>query len=314
MGGLVCILAMIMALEGQALVKHDFVINGRMGFARVRAGLILFLVFLCIFVFAISMFTIALTAKPHAPALFTMMFGVTTFFFGAIPLIAEGDSILALSRVHNTTLDLMCDLNPRQLREKTNKYTYAMFEMAHHMDDTTQFLLDNYMCTKTCPCRDFNQTHPSVEYAWLPEETLNLHNRTNENKPGYLPLLWVNDTHKIGFSSFMECYNYWEDLADQGMVDLREVFDTSNIILYGQGDFFKGPDYSDRFRKGRAPNNRLKRDPSGLYLMWHEQDMEVYQIFEDDFNCSGWCRQGIFYFQNPTHMGPPKDTCFKHLK
>lgn len=186
--------------------------------------------------------------------------------------------------------------------------------MAHHMDDTTQFLLDNYMCTKTCPCRDFNQTHPSVEYAWLPEETLNLHNRTNENKPGYLPLLWVNDTHKIGFSSFMECYNYWEDLADQGMVDLREVFDTSNIILYGQGDFFKGPDYSDRFRKGRAPNNRLKRDPSGLYLMWHEQDMEVYQIFEDDFNCSGWCRQGIFYFQNPTHMGPPKDTCFKHLK
>ena len=131
MGGLVCILAMILALEGSQLVNHDFVINGRMGFSRVRAGLILFIIFLSFFVFAISMFTIALTAKPQAPALFTMMFGVTTFFFGAIPLIAEGDSILALSRVHNTTLDLMCDLNPRQLREKTNKYTYAMFEMAH---------------------------------------------------------------------------------------------------------------------------------------------------------------------------------------
>lgn len=35
---------------------------------------------------------------------------------------------------------------------------------------------------------------------------------------------------------------------------------------------------------------------------------------EDDFNCSGMCRQGIFYFENPTHMGPPSDTCLKHLK
>jgi hypothetical protein len=113
MGGLVCILAMILALEGSQLVNHDLVINGRMGFSRVRAGLILFIVFLSLFVFAISMFTIAITSKPQAPALFTAMFGVTTFFFGAIPLMAEGDSILALSRVHNTTLDLMCDLNPR---------------------------------------------------------------------------------------------------------------------------------------------------------------------------------------------------------
>jgi hypothetical protein len=64
MGGLVCILAMILALEGSQLVNHDFVINGRMGFSRVRAGLILFIIFLSIFIFAISMFTIALTAKP----------------------------------------------------------------------------------------------------------------------------------------------------------------------------------------------------------------------------------------------------------
>lgn len=182
------------------------------------------------------------------------------------------------------------------------------------MDDVTQFLLDNYMCTEKCPCRDFNETHPSKEYAWLPETTLNLHNRTYEGRPNYLPFTWVNDTHKIGFGSFQECYNYWEDLADQGMVDLQDVFDTSDIILFGKGDFFKGPDRSDLYRKGRAPNKRLGRDPSGMYLMYHMEDMEVYQIFEDDFNCSGWCRQGIFYYQNPMAYGPPKDTCFKHLK
>jgi len=168
------------------------------------------------------MFTIALTAKPGAPVLFTMMFGVVTFFFGAVPLMAEGDAILALSRVDNRTLDIMCDLNPRQLREKTNKYTYAMFEMAHQMDDVSQYLLDRYMCTPKCPCRDFEEKpKPSVEYDWLPETTLNLHNRTNINKPGYEPLFWVNETHDIGFSTFMECYQYWEDLSEKGMVDLR---------------------------------------------------------------------------------------------
>jgi hypothetical protein len=149
---------------------------------------------------------------------------------------------------------------------------------------------------------------------YLPESTLNLHNRTNKERPGYLPFTWVNDTSHIGFATFQECYNYWEDLADQGMVDFQDVFDTSDIILFGRGDYFKGPDRSDLYRKGRAPNNRLGRDPSGFSLITHMEDMEVFQIFEDDFNCSGWCRKGIFYFQNPISMGPPEDTCFKHFK
>lgn len=64
MGGLLCLLALIMAIQGGTLVKHDFIINGRMGFERMRAALNLFIGFLCFFVFAVSMFTIALTAKP----------------------------------------------------------------------------------------------------------------------------------------------------------------------------------------------------------------------------------------------------------
>jgi len=26
------------------------------------------------------------------------------------------------------------------------------------------------------------------------------------------------------------------------------------------------------------------------------------------------CRKGLFYFNNPTSYGPPKDTCLHHLK
>lgn len=30
---------------------------------------------------------------------------------------------------------------------------------------------------------------------------------------------------------------------------------------------------------------------------------------EDDYNCSGMCYPGLFYFTNPISYGPPKDTC-----
>lgn len=133
-----------------------------------------------------------------------MIYGVVTFFFCAIPLMAEGDAIMALSRVHNSTIDVMCSLNPRELRERTNKYTYSLFEMAHKMDDVSQYLLDNYMCTNVCPCREMKTGNHSdqAEFYWLDEKLLNSHNRTMIGKEGFTPFYWVNDTHHISFESF----------------------------------------------------------------------------------------------------------------
>lgn len=222
MGGLLGILALVIAIEGSSLVRHDFLINGRFGFARMRAGLILFLIFVALLIFVFSMLTFAITSKRNAPLFIPLLYAVFMFFFGAIPLMAEGNAILQLSRVENRTIETMCALNPRELRENTNKYTYKLFEMAHRFDDVSQYMLDKYMCTKTCPCHDYKESKPHIEFDWLPEYVLNPHGRTNENKEGYEPLLWVDEEAKLGFSSFMECYKYWEDVAETDpMIDLK---------------------------------------------------------------------------------------------
>lgn len=128
-------LALIICIEGSRLVQHDFFVNGRMGFQRVRAALILFLIFVAFFVFLMSLFTFAVTSKPNAPIIFPMLYGISVFCFGAIPMIAEGNAILSFSKVENDTIDALCEMNPRDLDDVTNKYTYKMFELAHRFDD-----------------------------------------------------------------------------------------------------------------------------------------------------------------------------------
>lgn len=191
-------------------------------------------------------------------------------------------------------------------------------------------MLDKYMCTDTCPCRHDAAHDPKRAYEWLPESLLNKHGRTHakesfilENNPGYYykssrmePLVWAADTDQIGFNSFMECYQWYERIAERDdNIDLMLIFRFDESELgHHVGNLFKGPDHSDDFQRGRAPNEKLPKDPSGLYLYTHEDDYEVYQIFEDDFNCSGMCRQGLFYFENPITYGPPDKTCLLHLK
>ena len=58
----------------------------------------------------------------------------------------------------------------------------------------------------------------------------------------------------------------------------------------------------------------MSENPSGYYFLDHMKELEVFQILEDDFNCSGMCKRGLFYFNNPLHYGPPKDTCLHHFK
>lgn len=54
-------------------------------------------------------------------------------------------------------------------------------------------------------------------------------------------------------------------------------------------------------------------DPSNLYMIKHRKEWDLYQIFEDDYNCSGICKPGLFYFSNPINFGPPEKTCFKEF-
>lgn len=39
-----------------------------------------------------------------------------------------------------------------------------------------------------------------------------------------------------------------------------------------------------------------------------------YQRLEDDYWCSGMCRQGLFYFSKELSYGPPIRTCLSKMK
>ena len=52
---------------------------------------------------------------------------------------------------------------------------------------------------------------------------------------------------------------------------------------------------------------------NSIYLLTHRNEWSLYQYLEDEFNCSGICRPGLFYFGNPTSYGPPEKTCLKQF-
>jgi len=64
----------------------------------------------------------------------------------------------------------------------------------------------------------------------------------------------------------------------------------------------------------RNSDDKLKKNPSVFYFLSHINELDIYQSFEDDFDCSGMCKTGLFYFGRNTGNGPPKDTCLTHFK
>jgi len=42
-----------------------------------------------------------------------------------------------------------------------------------------------------------------------------------------------------------------------------------------------------------SPNSKRE---SLSYFLTHMNEIDVYQMFEDEFDCSGICNRGLFYF------------------
>ena len=100
----------------------------------------------------------------------------------------------------------------------------VLHEVARQIDDL-EFVVNDFMCTKTCPCADpevsffdddgknMTRGDPSLQYAKLPEAYLNQFGRTmnDSNTNGTLtPLLFIKDfKNRTAFSTFEQCLGYW---------------------------------------------------------------------------------------------------------
>jgi len=147
----------------------------------------------------------------------------------------------------------------------------------------------------------------------MDDDKLETYKRTNmgdeyAKKHDLTPFEWTYDKSK-GFESFMDCYSYWEDKAERNSsIDFAKVFNYEKAY-YNIGKAFWGPSNGQNDNSERIPNS-----PSFGFLASHLKEMDVYQVFEDEFDCSGMCKTGLFWFHRKLDKGPPSQTCFKHFK
>jgi hypothetical protein len=154
-------------------------------------------------------------------------FGAFVLVCGIIPAYAEASAISVVANLGEEDIMAGCQvaLGKATMRETEkglrNKYAHMALGLAAKFDHQAVALLDQHMCTEVCPCYQterwatkggtrVRRQDPEAEYGRLSEEILNHHNRTmNQDSKDFTPFLFVSDP-KVGFISFMECFETWE--------------------------------------------------------------------------------------------------------
>ena len=83
-------------------------------------------------------------------------YGTLVFLFIAIPMLVEGSALHALEKIDDHTLQETCNKPIEEVREEHGRLVVSLFEFAHRFDKMSETVLDEYMCTPTCPCLDYD--------------------------------------------------------------------------------------------------------------------------------------------------------------
>jgi hypothetical protein len=106
------------------------------------------------------------------------------------------------------------------------------------------------------------------------------------------PLIWTSDTEK-GFESFDQCFDSW----------LSKATEDPNIDIYEKFKFpqIKDPNWKPHMSEILKSAQIMKEMRSFMYL-------------EDMYNCSGMCKESLFFFQKSVNSGFPTKTCLHKVK
>ena len=118
---------------------------------------------------------IAISLNRGCPVVCVAVYGTMMFLFVAIPLMAEGSALHALKKIDDDELSKMCKMPMEEVRDDYGAMVNAFIGFAHRFDRMSETVLDEYMCTETCPCfhydsmgqssKDIYQTNPDVNLA-----------------------------------------------------------------------------------------------------------------------------------------------------
>ena len=153
---------------------------------------------------------IALTMNRKCHIACVVTYGSLMFFILAIPLLVEGTALKALHDVDSEDYKENCAKTIDEIDDDHNSFVVNFFEFAHRFDKMSETVLDTYMCTKTCPCLEYedNFKNSKTLYMNLNETILNSRNRTNTNKEGMEPLYFTQNKEEA-YKNFNECYEFW---------------------------------------------------------------------------------------------------------
>ena len=154
---------------------------------NVHRPIIAGIIFFSLIIFLISVIGMFIVKNPPHNAC-VLAYGLLIFFLGFIPMVAQGGALMAVAKVDSKTLSDMCKLSMQEAKNE-NKFVRGLLRFAHEYDLKTEHILDQTMCTETCPCYNYaeysynSEGVPSVlsgayyEYTLLSLQAYNHHKR-----------------------------------------------------------------------------------------------------------------------------------------
>ena len=183
----------------------------------------------------------------------------------------------------------------------------SFIQFAHRFDAMSESVLNQYMCTDVCPCLDYDSMGQGSKNLFITNPKINLpsYNRTTSPTDAARKYLNFTSERQVGFYSFDECYNYYNNKSKY-----KEGLPPEQIFKVDIGDL-----------KAHLPEEILEDHSDGVrnnigFILRHFDEMAMYESLEDEYMCSGMCNPSLFYFKRPLHEGPPQETClykFKHV-
>lgn len=96
---------------------------------------------------------ICIVRNPPKGKCVKFIYGLIIFFLGFIPMITEGSGMLAVAKITPQSIHDLCKMDPdAAINESKNKFMRNLIKKAHNFDNYSEKVLDQAMCTKTCPC------------------------------------------------------------------------------------------------------------------------------------------------------------------
>ena len=158
------------------------------------------------------------------------------------------------------------------------------------------------MCTKVCPCfydvNDLTHYQAWAAYSQVNKDYLAVRGRkwaSTDGTPddGLKPFYWTSNS-AVTFMAFEDCFVDWVMKKEKDpSIKLNEVFGISEDELKAQMEFA-------RTRPIGATNKNLS------FMRAFNQNFKLMLELEDEHECSGMCRPGLFYYGRDVKLGPPK--------